>query len=349
VRTLIVLILIFGAVLVSCDPAEKEENMDNPLLTEFTTPFGVPPFEEIKLEHFLPAAKKAMEMHKQEIEEIVANSKEPDFKNTIERLERAGAMLEQVQSVFYNLNSSLTGPEMQKIAQELAPEISAHRDAIRMNADLFKKVKSVYDSRDDLDLNKEESKLLEETYKYFVRGGANLPETEKEKLRKINEELSLLSLKFGQNVLKETNSFKLIIEDEKDLAGLPRGVIEAAATTAQENDLEGKWVFTIQKPSMIPFLTYADNRELREKLHKAYINLGNNNNEFDNKENIAKMVKLRAERANILGYETHAHFILEENMAENPDKVYDFLIKIWEPGLELAKKEAAELQKLIAA
>ncbi|MGC9343578.1 MAG: M3 family metallopeptidase, partial [Bacteroidales bacterium] len=208
-------------------------------------------------------------------------------------------------------------------------------------------VKAVYDKRNELDLNTEQLKLLEETYKYFVRGGANLPEEEKEKLRKINEELSVLSLKFGQNVLKETNDYKLVIENEEDLSGLPEGVISAAAETATEMGEEGKWVFTVQKPSMLPFLTYADNRELRKELHNAYINLGNNDNEYDNKEIIKKMVKLRAERARVLGYKTHAHYILEENMAKTPDKVYEFLYKVWEPGIERAKEEAADLQKMI--
>ncbi len=335
--------------LISCTSEEKNTEMKNPLLTEFSTPFGVPPFDEIKLEHYVPAARKAMEIHNKEIQEIIKNSESPTFENTIEKLEFSGEMLNQVQSVFYNLNSSLTSPEMQKIAQELAPEVSAHSDAIRMNADLFNRVKTVFDIKEDLDLNQEESRLLEETYKYFVRGGANLSEEDKEKMRKINEELSVLSLKFGQNVLRETNNFKLVIEDEKDLAGLPEGVIAGAAETANENDMEGKWVFTVQKPSMIPFLTYADNRELRKQLHNAYINLGNNNNEYDNKEIISKMVNLRAERARLLGYDTHADYILAENMAKSPGKVYEFLMKIWEPGLALAKKEADELQKLIDA
>ncbi|MBE0654862.1 MAG: M3 family metallopeptidase, partial [Bacteroidales bacterium] len=274
-------------------------------------------------------------------------SEAPDFANTIEALEYAGAALEQVQSVFQNLNSSLTSPELQKIAQELAPELSSHRDAIRMNPALFQRVKSVYDSRDQLDLATEQAKLLDETYKYFVRGGANLSEDDKDKLRKINEELSILSLKFGQNVLAETNHYKLVIENEGDLAGLPEGVKSAAAETASEAGQEGKWIFTVQKPSMLPFLTYADNRDLREQLHKAYINLGDNDNDYDNKEIIKKIVKLRAEKAKIMGYETHAHFILEENMAKTPDKVYEFLRKVWEPGLAVAKKEVKDLQKMI--
>lgn len=333
--------------LVSCKNREKTSDMKNPLLTEFQTPFGVPPFEDIKLEHFAPAVREAMTMHNNEIEQITTKSEAAAFANTIEALEYAGATLEQVQSVFQNLNSSLTSAELQKIAQDLAPELSAHRDAIRMNPALFQRVKSVYDSRDHLDLTTEQAKLLDETYKYFVRGGANLSEENKDKLRKINEELSILSLKFGQNVLAETNHYKLVIENEADLSGLPEGVKSAAAETASEAGQEGKWIFTVQKPSMLPFLTYADNRDLREQLHKAYINLGDNDNEYDNKEIIKTIVKLRAEKAKIMGYETHAHFILEENMAKTPDKVYEFLRKVWEPGLAMAKKEVKDLQKMI--
>jgi peptidyl-dipeptidase Dcp len=347
VRALIVLFLLSGIGLISCSTGEKSTDMKNPLLTEFQTPFGVPPFDQIKHEHFAPAAREAMKVHEEEMAKITASEESPTFENTIEAMEYSGALLDQVSSVFSNLNSSLTSPEMQQIAQELAPELSAHRDAIRMNADLFARVKAVYDMKDELDLNTEQSKLLEETYKYFVRGGANLPEEEKEKLRKINEELSVLSLKFGQNILKETNDYKLVIENEEDLSGLPEGVIAAAAETATELGEEDKWVFTVQKPSMLPFLTYADNRDLRKELHTAFIKLGDNDNEYDNKENIKKIVKLRADRARILGYDTHAHFVLEENMAKTPDNVYEFLYKVWEPGIAMAKKEAADLQKMI--
>lgn len=333
----------------ACKNEEKSTKMENPLLSEFSTPYGVPPFDQISLDDFIPAFEKAIEIHKQEIDEIVQNDGEATFENTIVALENAGSKLEQVEGVFYNLNSSLTGPEMQEIATRLSPITSAHRDAIRMNEDLFLKVKAVYAKKDELQLKGEDAKLLEETYKYFVRGGANLNSEDKEKLKKINEELSMASLKFGQNVLKETNNFKLVIEDEKDLSGLTEGVISGAAETAKEAGEEGKWVFTVQKPSMIPFLTYADNRELRKKLHTAYTMLGNNDNEFDNKEIIKKIVKLRADRARLLGYTNHAEYILEENMAKNEKTVADFLWKVWEPGLKKAKQESAELQAMIRA
>jgi len=346
VRTLFFIALVMGLITIAMTSCQNQKTMKNPLLTEFDTPFGVPPFSEIEMDDFIPAVREAMKEHNGEIEAIANNKEEATFENTIVALERAGSTLDQVQSVFYNLNSSLTGPEMQEIAREMAPEVSAHSDAIRMNADLFEKVSQVYDKKDELDLNQEESKLLEETYKYFVRGGAALSEEDKEKLKKINEELSLLSLKFGQNVLAETNNYKLVITDENDLSGLPDAVIESAAAAAKEAGREG-WVFTVQKPSMLPFLTYADNRELREELHNAYINLGNNGNEFDNKDIIKQMVKLRAEKAVLLGYKTHADYVLAENMAKSPEMVYEFLMKVWEPGLERAKEEAADLQKLI--
>jgi peptidyl-dipeptidase Dcp len=345
------MILFLGIVIIAgaCKNEEKTKSMENPLLAEFKTPFEVPPFDEIELEHFIPAFEVALKENEEEIAEIVSNTDAPTFENTILALERAGSLLSKVGGVFYNLNSSLTGPEMQEIATQLSPMTSAHRDAIKMNADLFARVKAVYEKKDQLDLDAESEMLLDETYKYFVRGGANLDDEDKEALKKINEELSMASLKFGQNVLKEINNFKLVIDNEEDLAGLPEGVIAGAAETATEMGEEGKWVFTVQKPSMLPFLTYAENRELREKLHKAYINLGNNDNEFDNKEIIKQIVKLRAERAKLLGYNSHADYVLEENMAKNGKNVSDFLWKVWEPGLEKAKQERAELQKMVKA
>ena len=345
------MILFLGIIVTAgaCKNEEKKMSMENPLLTEFTTPFGVPPFDEIELEHYIPAFEAALDENNKEIEEIVSNQEEPTFENTILALEKAGSLLSKVGGVFYNLNSSLTGPEMQEIATELSPMTSAHRDAIKMNAELFARVKTVYDKKEELNLDSESEMLLDETYKYFVRGGANLNDEEKEILKKINEELSMASLKFGQNVLQEINNFKLVIENEEDLAGLPEGVIAGAAETAAEMGEEGKWVFTVQKPSMLPFLTYAENRELRKKLHNAYTMLGNNDNEFDNKEIIKNIVKLRAERARLLGYNTHADYILEENMAKNGKNVSDFLWKVWKPGLEKAKQEKAELQKMVKA
>ncbi len=331
----------------ACTSVEKNNEMKNPLLTEFDTPFGIPPFDLIKVEHFVPATEEAMRINLEEIEAIIANTGAPGFENTIVALERSGKLLNQVNSIFSNLNSSLTGSEMQEVATILSPKRSAHRDGIRMNEDLFAKVKAVYNNREDLSLEGEDAMLLEEKYKYFVRGGANLNADDKEKLKAINEKLSMASVKFGQNVLAEINNFKLVIDNEKDLAGLPEGVIAGAAETATAMGDEGKWVFTIQKPSMLPFLTYADNRELRQQLHTAYFSIGNNDNENDNKEIIKTIVKLRAERSNILGYENHASYVLEENMAKNAENVETFLLKVWEPGLAKAKKELVDLQEMI--
>lgn len=331
----------------SCNYEKKPQIMDNPLLKEFSTPFGVPPFEKIKLEDFSPAILEAIKIHQSEIDAIVNNQDAPTFENTILPYENSGFLYTQVQSVFSNLTSSLTSPEMQKLAQELSPAVSAHKDAIKLNGELFHKIKTVYQNQDKFDLDPESIRLLEETYKSFVRGGADLGDTDKETLRGINEELSLLSLKFSENVLGDINDYKLVIESEEDLAGLPENVIYSAAQTAKEEGMEGKWIFTVQKPSLIPFITYADNRNLREKLFTAYINLGNNDNEYNNKEIIKKIVSLRAQKARLLGFESHADFILDNNMARNPETVLNFLNKIWDPALKRAKEEALDLQNMM--
>lgn len=320
---------------------------ENPLLKEFTTPFGVPPFDQIKEEHFLPAIKTGIEIHKKEIEAIIKNPEAPTFENTIEALEKSGRLLQKVTDIFYVLNGCMTNDNMQKIAKEVAPMLAKHMDEIRMNPELFKRVKTVYDNKDKLNLNPEQKKLLEEYYKDFVRGGANLDDAKKARLMEINQELSLLSVKFGENVLKEENKFELVIDRKEDLEGLPEAVIQEAYETAKERGKEGKWVFTIKKPSLIPFLQYSPNRELREKIFRAYINRGNNNDELDNKKIISRIIALRVEKAKLLGYKSHAHLILEENMAKNPEKVYELLKKIWEPALKVAKKEAKELQEMI--
>ncbi len=320
---------------------------ENPLLKEFNTPFGVPPFDHIKEEHFLPAIKAGMEIHKKEIDEIINNNAAPDFKNTIEALEKSGTLLRKVYDVFSVLNGCMTNENMQKIAKEVAPMVAKHRDEIMMNLKLFQRVKAVYEKRSQLNLNSEQKKLVEEYYKDFVRGGANLDDDKKVRLMEINQELSLLSVKFGENVLKEENRFELVIENQEDLEGLPPSVIQAAEETAKERKYEGKWVFTLKKPSLIPFLQYSKRRDLRERIFKAYINRGNNNDEFDNKKIISRIINLRIEKAKLLGYKTHAHFILEENMAKTPEKVYEFLKKIWTPALKVAKNEARELQEMI--
>lgn len=333
-------------ILTSCQEKMRPKS-SNPLLKEFSTKFEVPPFDLIKNEHFIPAIEEAIKKHKAEIDAIIENPDEPDFQNTIVALERSGQDLGKVMAVFGNLNSSNTSDELQEIAKTVIPEQTKHFDAIRLNEELFKKIKNVYENKDKFDLDKEDARLLEETYIRFVRGGANLDEDIKSRFREINEELSLLSLKFGQNILSETNNFKLVIDNENDLSGLPEAVKETAAKSAEAAGMPGKWIFTVHKPSLIPFLTYSDKRDLREKLFKAYINLGNNGNEFDNNEIIEKMVALRAERAKILGYETHADYILERNMSKTADKVFNFLDQIWAPALKVARSEAKQLQAMI--
>jgi len=319
----------------------------NPLLEKFNTPFGVPPFDKIKNEHFIPAFEKALEEHNKEIKAIINNKQEPTFKNTIEAMEYSGELLGVVSRIFYNLNSANTSSELQKIAQEIAPKLSAHSDEILMNPLLFKKVKHVYENKSKFNLNQEQMMLLEDTYKSFIRAGANLNEKDKERLKEINSRLSVLSLQFGQNVLNDVNNYKLIIDKESDLDGLPENVKATAYETAKSSGLEGKWVFTLQNPSVMPFLQFAKNRELRKQIQQAYINRGNNNNEYDNKKIINEIVNLRIEKAKLLGYNTFADYVLEESMAKTPAKAQELLERIWTPALNMAKKERDDMQKLI--
>ena len=321
----------------------------NPFFKAFETPYGVPPFDQIKLSHYEEAFDEGMKRQNEEIDGIVTNRERPTFENTVEALERSGAMLTRVNNVFFALNSSLTSDEMQALAKDVAPKLSAHNDAINLNEHLFERVKSVYEQREDLDLTPEQDRLLEEQYKQFVRGGALLPKAKKERFKEINERLSVLSLQFGENVLKENNRFEMVIDDEADLAGLPDNVIAAAAEAAAERGHDGKWVFTLHKPSMIPFLQYSDKRDLREKIYIAYINRANHDDELDNKKIVAEMAALRAERARMLGYETHAHYVLDDNMAKNPEAVYDLLNELWTPALQRAREEVTEMQAIIDA
>ncbi len=345
---LILTITLISFLFISCNRNNNEKQMnDNPLLTEWNTPYGVPPFNLIKTEHYLPAYNEAMKMHNAEIEAIVNSKEEPDFNNTIAALDYSGELLMRVDNVFENVNEANTNPEMQKIAKEVAPLLSAHYDNIWLNDKLFARVKAVNDIKEALNLTTEQQMLLKKVYDNFVRGGANLPEDQKAEFRKINEQLSLLSINFGENLLAETNDFTLVIEDEKDLSGLPESVKAAAAETAKEQGLEGKWVFTLQKPSLIPFITYAENRENREYLFKGYIERGNNNNEHDNKAIVNEIVNLRLRRANMLGYDTHADYVLDNNMAKTPDKVYGLIESLMDAGLVVAKQEVKDLQALI--
>jgi peptidyl-dipeptidase Dcp len=321
----------------------------NPFFSQFDTPNGVPPFDQIVLAHYQEAFTEGMNRQNEEIDAIVTTRDRPTFENTIETLERSGAMLSSVSNVFFAMNSCMTSEEMQAIAKDVAPKLSAHYDGISLNEHLFKKVKAVYEQKEYLDLTPERNRLLDEQYKDFVRGGALLSKDKKERFSEINERLSVLSLQFGENVLKENNRFEMVIDDEADLAGLPDNAIDAAAEAGVERGHEGKWVFTLHKPSMIPFLQYSDKRGLREKIYLAYINRGNHDDELDTKKILAEMAALRAERAMLLGYETHAHYVLDDNMAKKPENVYKLLNELWTPALERARVEVAEMQAIIDA
>lgn len=341
------ILTLFVCSLISLNILSQDESMMNPFFKEWTTPFQTPPFNDFKIDHYLTAFEEGIKIQKAEVDAIVNNSEKPTFKNTIEAMELSGKLLTKVSSVFYNLNSANTNDEMQNIAKTAAPMLSKHNDDINLNKKLFARVKEIYNAKDMLNLTIEQQTLLKDYYDDFIRGGANLNDEQKEKFRKINEELSLLSLKFGENLLKETNAIGLVIENKEDLAGLPDAVIQAAYEQGKAKEKEGKWVFTLQKPSFIPFLQYSEKRNLREKVFKAYINRGNNNNDYDNKKILSRIASLRVDRANLLGYNTHADYVLEKNMAKNPETVYKFLNDLWAPALKRAKMEVDDMQKII--
>jgi len=324
-----------------------EKNMNNPFFKEWDTPFKTPPFNEIKNEHFMPAFEEGIKRERAAVDAIVNNTAQPTFENTIIALEKADEFLTRVSSVFFSLSTANTNSEIQAIQQKIAPMLSKLSDDINLNEKLFEKVKTLYSNINQLNLNAEQKNLLENNYKGFIRGGINLKSEEKEKFRKINEELSLLTVKFGENILKETNNYMLVVDKKEDLAGLPQSAIIGATEKAKAKGLEGKWVFTLHKPSLIPFLQYAENRELREKIYKAYINRGNNKDAFDNNETALKIAKLRLQRANLLGYKTHADYALEKNMAKNPATAQKFLLDLWKPALNRANTEMNEMQAII--
>ena len=312
------------------------------LTHHFNTKYNTAPFSKIKNEDFLPAFIKGIELAKAEIDAIVRNPIKPTFENTIEALAFSGDLLDRISSIFFNLNSAETNDEIQKIAQEVSPLLSEFGNDVRLNPDLFARVKTVYEQRDKLNLNPEQTTLLEKKYKSFSRNGANLPEDKKNQLREIDKELSKLSLQFGENVLAETQAYQLHIANESDLAGLPEGTIEAARSLAKSQEKEG-WTFTLDYPSYVPFVTYADNRELRKKMAIAFGAKGFQKNEFDNQEIVLKIAKLRFDRAQVLGYATHAHFVLEERMAESPEKLKTFSNDLLEKAKPAALKEFAQL------
>ena len=317
----------------------------NPFLGKYTTPYGIPPFEQIKVEHYKPAFIKGMEEHKKEIDAIVNNKKTATFENTIAALDRCGELLNKVASVFYGQNSACTSDEMQAVSREISPLLSQHSDDITMNAALFKRVKYVYDHQSEEKLDKEQKKLLEETYKSFVRSGANLSADKQEQLRKLNQEISMLQLTFGQNMLAETNAFQLVIDNKDDLAGLPQNLIASSAEVAKERGLDGKWVFTLHNPSVMPFLQYSDRRELRERMYKGYISRGCQGGKNDSREVVKKLVKARLEKARLMGYEDYASMALDNRMAKTPEAVYELLDQVWKPALAKAKEELADIQE----
>jgi peptidyl-dipeptidase Dcp len=321
--------------------------MNNPFFKNWDTPFGTPPFNDIKIEHYLPAFKEGIQEFLREVSVIAENNNPPTFSNTIEALEKSGLLLTNVRRVFDNLNSVITNDEMQKIALESAPLLSKINDDLYLNPKLFSRIKSLNDKKDELNLNPEQKKLLGDWYKSFVLGGANISDSDKGKLRKINEELSVLFVKFSDNILKETNAIGLVIDNKDDLKGLPESVIQGALETAKNKGLEGKWAFTLQRASWTPFLQYSQKRELREKLYKAYINRGNNNNENDTKSLINKIVNLRIQKANLLGFKDFSSLALDRAMAKNPKNVSDFLTQLWTPAVKRAKAEVADMQKII--
>ena len=348
--------------LTGCQPATTEKTtaveqqsktntaeQTNPFFSDYNTPYGIPPFEQIKKAHYLPAFEHGIKLNREEINAIANNSEAPTFENTIEAMEKSGDFLTKVSNVFFGLTGSMSDDEMRAIAKEISPKLAALRDDIALNEKLFARVKAVYEQKDQLDLRVDQKTLLEKTYKNFARGGANLNDADKAKLRELNAQITKLSLKFGENLLAETNNFEMVIDNKEDLAGLPDDIIAAAAETAKARGHEGKWVFTTHRPSKNPFLTYAENRELREKIYKGYTMRGDNPNEFNNQKIASEMASLRYKKAQLLGYKTHAHFVLENATAKTPENVFNLLDQVWPAALQRAKEERDDMQKMIDA
>jgi peptidyl-dipeptidase Dcp len=321
----------------------------NPLLANYDTPYQAPPFDRIENDHYKPAILEAIKINQKEIEAIANNPDKPTFENTIVAFENSGVLLNRITTTFSNLNSANTNDTLQALAKELAPELSKNSDNIYLNEKLFARVKKIWDTQKEYKLNTEQAKLLEKKYKAFVRSGANLTPNQKTRLRQINGELSVLSLKFGDNVLAENNAYELVIDTKEQLSGLPEEIIQAAADDAKESGKAGKWVFTLQNASVMPFLQFADNRELRKEIWTAYQKRGTNGNEHDNRINVAEITNLRAEKAILLGYKNHAAYVLEERMAKTPEAVYGLLDQLWKPALEKAKAEEADIKKMMLA
>jgi peptidyl-dipeptidase Dcp len=326
---------------------KKEFNMsnNNPLLNAFESPHQTAPFDQLEEEHFLPAFDQALTEGRKDIQNIINNSEAPTFENTIEKMEQSAELLDRISSIFFNLNSAETNDKIQSIAREVSPMLSEFSNDIWLNDKLFERVKTVYEQQgESSSLNKEQQKLLDNTFKAFARRGAMLNGKEKERYREISSELSRLSLQFGENVLAETNDFRLHLTDQSDLAGLPEDAVEAAANRAQKENKDG-WIFTLQIPSYLPFMKYADNRSLREEIFRAYTSRGNKENERNNNEIIKKTVALRMERAKLLGHKNHADYVLTERMAKSPDKVTEFLHELLEASLPFAQQDVKDVEE----
>mgnify|MGYP000501034551 FL=1 len=319
----------------------------NPFVSEFQTEHGVPPFDKIKLEHYEPAFLKGIEEQNANIDAIVNNSEAPTFENVIVALDNSAPILDRVSAIFYNMTDAEKTPGLNELSIKIAPTLSEHSDNISLNQELFKKVNAVYQQKESLKLTTEQERLLEETYKDFVRSGANLSPEKQARLREINKQLSTLGLTFSDNILNENNAFKLYIDKEEDLAGLPEWFRQSAAEEAKADGQEGKWLFTLGNASRLPFLQYSENRPLREQIYKAYINRGNNNDKNDNKKIITDIVSLRLEKAQLLGFDCYSNFVLDNTMAKSSATVMDFLNNLWSYSLPKAKAEAADLQKIM--
>ncbi len=347
-----VIVIVLGIFLfLSCKNETVNESdtkmNDNPLLAEWNTPFGVPPFDLIQSEDYVPACREAIKMHKEEIDKIVNNEEAPTFKNTIEALETSGKMLSRITSAFYAVSGANTNDVLKEARKVLSPELTAHRDEIALNEELFKRVDVVFNQREELNLTAEELFLLEEMHKRYIRSGVNLEGAQKERLKEINKRLSELSTIFGENLLNETNGFELHVTDKKDLGNVSESLKASAAEEAVKRGKESGWVFTLQRPSINPFLQTSPNREFREKLFQGYALRGDNDNKNDNKDIIIEMANLRLERANLLGFRSHADLVLSNNMSETADAVYELMDQLWPSALEMAKKDRDALSEMM--
>ena len=318
----------------------------NPLLEQWNTPFETPPFDKIELRHFKPAFEEAIRVNNEEIRAITENPEVPTFENTIVALDNSGRLLSRVNAVFGALKANMADDKVQALSRDITPILTSHRGEINMNERLFARIKDLYGRKDSLGLDPLQMRTLEKYYDRYVRQGAALDREQKEELKRINNELAMANLRFNENLLKETNNYMLVIDDEADLAGLPESVVAAAAHDASNAGMEGKWVFTTHKPSMLPFLQYADNRELRRQLYNAYYHRGDNGNEYDNKHAVNDIIGLSLRKAKLLGYETYSDYMVSNNMAGDPENVYELLGKLWNPALATAKNELRELQRV---